>query len=379
MFKRESVRRGELQSLQSHQSYHPEQDDKMDEQHLSQLASVGQIAAGIAHEIRNPLTAVKGFLHLLKEQHPNTYVDIAQSELENALMTLENLLQVSKPDLTEEPYYSFNLSSELESTLYLFQDQQYRVDIRKDLRDTDVRIYGQKNQLKKALFNLFKNAFEAIPDQGVVSVEHFAQADQVHVVIQDTGVGIPKEKLSLVGTPFFTTKEKGTGMGLTQVFSVIYQHGGHIKIDSQEGEGTRFHIILPLDLTETQWGQWGVTLLDLDYSEKQTLSEFFHDNREKFEEHLLSEAVNVKDKIDEIRRVGNIDLLSNAHKLVTYVVEDRQHILLQFAKQEGVAWAKHALTIAFKLEWFRSIRRVMWDFLYHYDRLRGAEGDRDTF
>lgn len=275
MFKRESVRRGELQSLQSHQSYHPEQDDKMDEQHLSQLASVGQIAAGIAHEIRNPLTAVKGFLHLLKEQHPNTYVDIAQSELENALMTLENLLQVSKPDLTEEPYYSFNLSSELESTLYLFQDQQYRVDIRKDLRDTDVRIYGQKNQLKKALFNLFKNAFEAIPDQGVVSVEHFAQADQVHVVIQDTGVGIPKEKLSLVGTPFFTTKEKGTGMGLTQVFSVIYQHGGHIKIDSQEGEGTRFHIILPLDLTETQWGQWGVTLLDLDYSEKQTLSEFF--------------------------------------------------------------------------------------------------------
>lgn len=94
---------------------------------------------------------------------------------------------------------------------------------------------------------------------------------------------------------------------------------------------------------------------------------------------MLSEAVNVKDKIDEIRRVGNIDLLSNAHKLVTYVVEDRQHILLQFAKQEGVAWAKHALTIAFKLEWFRSIRRVMWDFLYHYDRLRGAEGDRDTF
>ena len=354
-----------------------EQDDQKDEFHLSQLASVGQIAAGVAHEVRNPLTAVKGFLQLLKEKNPADYIDIAQSELDNALTTLENLLQVSKPDLEGEPFYSFNLSSELESLLHLFQDQQYRIHFTKQFRDTDAKIFGQKNQLKKAFFNLLKNAFEAIPDKGTITVEHFAENNHVHVVVQDTGVGIPKDKLSQVGTPFFTTKENGTGMGLPQVFSVIYQHKGKIKVESEENEGTKFQISLPIDFAKKSQG---VTTLDLVFDEKNpNLSTFFQKNRAKFEERLLSEAVNVQDKIDEIHTIVNIDLLDNAHKIVLYVVEERRHELLLFARQEGELWAQHSLTIAFKLEWVQAIRRVMWDFLYNYDRLRGANGDRNAF
>jgi signal transduction histidine kinase len=110
---------------------------------LSRLASIGQIAAGIAHEVRNPLTAVKGFLQLLQEEFSHRYLDIACSELDQAISTLQDLLQVSKPDLEDESYIAINLCSELESLLYLFQDQIYRVQIVRNFRNSDEIIYGK--------------------------------------------------------------------------------------------------------------------------------------------------------------------------------------------------------------------------------------------
>jgi len=344
--------------------------------HLSQLASVGQIAAGIAHEVKNPLTAVKGFLHLLKENHEHPYVDIAQSELENALSTLENLLHVSKPDLEEEPFQSVNLSVELESILHLFQDQMYRIQVVRNFSDTDAFVHGKKNQLKKAFFNLLKNAFESIEGEGVIQVTHCAKDDMVTVSIRDTGVGIPEDKIGLLGTPFFTTKVEGTGMGLTQVFSVIYQHKGRIQVNSKPGKGTEFVIRIP---KESQKLSRGVISLDLHYTEDMGLREFFVQNRQLFEKHLLAEAVNAKEKIEEILTIGNIDLLSNAYKLVLYIVDGHEHEMISFAKAEGVAWAKYSLTLAFKLEWVQAVRRVLWDFLYNYDRLTGKEVNREDF
>ncbi|WP_274364769.1 ATP-binding protein [Paenibacillus thermotolerans] len=340
--------------------------------HLSQLASVGQIAAGIAHEVRNPLTAVKGFLQLLKEKNDATYIEIAERELEDAITTLQNLLQVSKPDLEDEPFESINLSVELENLLPLFQDQIYRVQIVKDFKDTDSYVYGKKNQLKKALFNLLKNAFEAIPDKGTIVLGHEVQDDYVVIYIQDSGSGIPKEKLDLLGTPFFTTKDDGTGMGLTHVFSVVYQHNGSIDVESRLGEGTKFTITIP---KETGYRTRGVFKMDLQFMESQTMKEFFLSNKAQFEERLLNEAINVRDKINEILEVGNINLLSNALKLVLYVVDEKHTELISFARAEGVAWAKVSLTLAFKLEWIQAIRRVLWDFLYNYSRLSGTLND----
>lgn len=105
---------------------------------LGRLASIGQMAAGIAHEIRNPLTAVKGFLQLLKKESSHRYLDIAYSELDQAISTLQNLLQVSKPDLEDEPNMAINVCLELESLLYLFQDQIYRVQTKKNFRNTQL-------------------------------------------------------------------------------------------------------------------------------------------------------------------------------------------------------------------------------------------------
>ncbi|WP_085522809.1 STAS domain-containing protein [Tuberibacillus sp. Marseille-P3662] len=119
--------------------------------------------------------------------------------------------------------------------------------------------------------------------------------------------------------------------------------------------------------------------MDLHYKENDSIKDFFSQNRDHFEERLLDEATNVKDKIDEIHRLGNINLLDNAHKLVLFVVDEREHELISFAKQEGVAWAKHSLTLAFKLEWVQAIRRTLWDFLYNYDVLMHSEPKREDF
>nr|WP_263327599.1 ATP-binding protein [Neobacillus sp. Marseille-Q6967] len=335
------------------------------ENHLTQLASVGQIAAGIAHEVRNPLTAVKGFLQLMEHESNPEYINIAQLELENALTTLNDLLQVSKPDQEEEEPQSLLIAVELESILNLFQDKMYDIQVQTYYQDTTTPIYGKKNQFKKAFFNLIKNAFESMESAGAgtLRISHYIEAKEAVVCIEDTGVGIPKEKLSLLGTPFFSTKETGTGMGLTQVFSVVYQHGGEISIDSEVNQGTKFTVRIPIQ-KEPQ--RRGVNKLDLVYTENISIKDFFLNNKDRFEEKLLTEAINVKDKIEEIHKIGNINLLSNAHKLVLMVIEEREHDMISFAKQEGIAWAKFSLTIAFKLEWIQAIRRSVWDFLYNY-------------
>ncbi|WP_336776219.1 ATP-binding protein [Paenibacillus sp. MMO-58] len=348
---------------------------KRNDTHLSQLASVGQIAAGIAHEVKNPLTAVKGFLQLLKEKNELKYIEIAESELGNAINILQNLLHVSKPDLEEEPYVGIDLSVELDSLIQLFQDQIYRVSVHTDLRDPGSYIMGKRNQLKKVFFNLLKNAFEAIPGNGTISIEHMSTDNEVIVRIQDSGVGIPKEKLGLLGTPFYTTKENGTGMGLTLVFSVIYQHNGAIEVESSEKEGTKFTITFPKGTKNTKWKE--VIYLELEATT--SMKDFFIVNRDNFEQRLFLEAVNVRDKIDEILTIGNINLLDNAHKLVLFIIDGKEYETIAFAKQEGITWARHSLTLAFKLEWVQAVRRVMWDFLYNYDRLNNHNESKEHY
>lgn len=107
--------------------------------------------------------------------------------------------------------------------------------------------------------------------------------------------------------------------------------------------------------------------MDIRYANNMDLQQYFLDNKDTFEERLLEEAVNVKDKIEDIRLIGNINLLENAHKLVMFVIEERGDELEAFAIQEGKAWARHSLTLAFKLEWVQAIRRTIWVFLEHFE------------
>jgi rsbT co-antagonist protein RsbR len=122
-----------------------------------------------------------------------------------------------------------------------------------------------------------------------------------------------------------------------------------------------------------------VFTLDLTYKEGQGIKEFLSQNRQAFEEKLLSEAQNVRGKIEEIQLTGNIDLLSNAHRVIMYVVGHQEEELIAFAKQEGIAWAKYNLTLALKLEWVHAIRRTLWNFLYQYDQVNNKSITREDF
>ncbi|MBT2757919.1 PAS domain S-box protein [Mesobacillus foraminis] len=210
------------------------------------LASIGQISASIAHEIKNPLTSVKGF-QLLKESQPHFYLDIMESELDKALATIQNLLHVSKPDLFEEPLVPIELCKELNSLLFLFQEKLYNVNTELLFRDSERNLVGKRNLLLKAFFNLIKNALEAIPDKGDIKIEHYYQNGFINIKICDTGVGISEDMLKKLGTPFLSTKSEGTGLGLTQVFTTIHEHGGSIFVQSIIGRGTVFHVQLPCD------------------------------------------------------------------------------------------------------------------------------------
>ncbi len=119
--------------------------------------------------------------------------------------------------------------------------------------------------------------------------------------------------------------------------------------------------------------------MELDFQEGQDMKSFLVHNRDQFEEYLLEEAVNVRDKINEIHRIGNINLINNAHKLVLYIVEEQHEEVVAFARQEGIAWARHSLTVAFKLEWVNAIRRTLWFFLYQYDQKHNKEATMDHF
>lgn len=119
--------------------------------------------------------------------------------------------------------------------------------------------------------------------------------------------------------------------------------------------------------------------MELTFNERTSIADFITENKPQFEKKLLSEAVTVASKIKDILQKGNIDLLVNAQRLVLYVVNQKEDDLVNFAREEGVVWAKHSLTLAFKLEWVQAIRRTLWHFLYKYDQLGNNTNDLDRF
>ncbi len=119
--------------------------------------------------------------------------------------------------------------------------------------------------------------------------------------------------------------------------------------------------------------------MEIVFESNFTLKDFFEGNKENFESSLLSEAVNVKDKIDEILRIGNIDLVNNAHQLIVFIINGEDDELKQFAKQEGIAWATHDIELTFKLEWVQAIRRTLWIFIHKYYELSNQYKIGDFF
>lgn len=216
-------------------------------QKSEKLALLGQMAAGIAHEIRNPLTSIKGFIQLFKDQNEQKeYYDIVLSELERINEIVGEFLVLAKP--TAAVFVETDIKVLIKDVVTLINTQsilnnvQIFVEFDRDLP----MISCEQNQLKQVLLNLLKNAIEAMPMGGIIEIKVLAKEDgKIAIQVIDQGIGIPKDRIPTLGEPFYTTKEKGTGLGLMTSYKIIESHSGKLNIYSKVNEGTTIEIILP--------------------------------------------------------------------------------------------------------------------------------------
>jgi PAS domain S-box-containing protein len=216
-------------------------------QKSEKLALLGQMAAGIAHEIRNPLTSIKGFIQLFKtEQHRKEYYDIVLSELDRINDIVGEFLVLAKP--TAAVFAEKDIKELIKDVVTLINTQSIlnNVQIFVEFECELPRISCEENQLKQVFLNLLKNAIEAMPSGGNIDVKvKVKEEGKISIQIIDQGIGIPKERIPTLGEPFYTTKEKGTGLGLMTCFKIIESHNGELTIESEINEGTTIEIILP--------------------------------------------------------------------------------------------------------------------------------------
>jgi two-component system sensor histidine kinase PilS (NtrC family) len=229
---------------------------------MDRLAAIGGLAAGIAHEIRNPLTSLSGSIQVLRDEldlhnENRKLMDIAVSETKRLNNLLTDFLLFAQPERGEEK--KLNLSSLLKETLELFV---HSPECKQNIRVTqsivpDIFIKGNAGHLKQVFWNILKNAVQSQPGGGIIHIRAMPDQQKVapgkdilyqkaKISIKDTGSGIPKEIQKKIFDPFFTTKEQGSGLGLAISHRIIENHTGELDIRSEENQGTEVVIVLPL-------------------------------------------------------------------------------------------------------------------------------------
>jgi two-component system, sporulation sensor kinase A len=214
------------------------------------ISIAGNLAAGVAHEVRNPLTVIRGFIQLFKQQYgsENQYFEIVLAEVNRIELIIDEFLMLSKPQ--SFTFRKNSIQKIIQGTVTLFETQAImkNIEIITVYDENLPMIECEENQLKQVFINLLKNAMESMADAGVIKVEAKKQEEGISVRFVDQGCGIPPEKIKKLGEPFYTTKEKGTGLGLMVSYNIIKNHKGKINVVSLPGQGTSFEIILPLTL-----------------------------------------------------------------------------------------------------------------------------------
>ncbi|KRE64729.1 PAS domain-containing sensor histidine kinase [Paenibacillus sp. Soil750] len=210
------------------------------------LALIGQLAAGIAHDIRNPLTSLKGFVQLLKYKNTD-YVDVMMEELEHINYVVNEFMMLAKPHLS---HYIESRAIELVQSVISFLQPHallYNVQIQLEM-DPDIPVITCiPDQIKQVLINVLKNAIESMDSGGLIQISCRNRMNQDLIIcVKDQGVGISEEMLAQIGEPFFTTKANGTGLGLMVCKRIVEGHGGKLSIQSQISQGTTVEIALPI-------------------------------------------------------------------------------------------------------------------------------------
>jgi PAS domain S-box-containing protein len=211
------------------------------------LAVLGEISAKAAHEIRNPLTVIYGFLTIMKKSFSKSESDRYQvplmlKEFERINSIIDEMLSIAKPKppLLEETY----IEEVIEEVILLYTSINNEIQFEVNL--DHVPLLLDKRQITQVIYNLIRNGAEAIEDNGTISVYSKIQGQSFQLFIQDTGSGIPPDVQKTIFEPFSTSKDSGTGLGLTIVQRIIENHKGKVELFSSSEEGTTFLITLPL-------------------------------------------------------------------------------------------------------------------------------------
>ncbi|WP_171016756.1 PAS domain-containing protein [Pseudalkalibacillus caeni] len=214
------------------------------------LSVIGELAAGVAHEIRNPLTSLKGFAQILRSRIRNKgdkeFVDIMLSELDRINHIVNEFMVLSKPQELQRE--NADMHELLKHVLAIVETQAIinNVTIRTDVPEKLPGVYCDKSQIKQVLLNLLKNAIEAMPGGGSILIRFNTVGRNLTIQITDTGKGIPEHQLKSIGKPFYTTKDKGNGLGLMICKKIIENHQGELHITSRENKGTIVKVSIPV-------------------------------------------------------------------------------------------------------------------------------------
>ena len=220
-------------------------------QRAEKMNAIGQLAASVAHEIRNPMTVVKGFLQifLAKDQmseEERMYIRLMIEEMNRAETIINDYLSLAKPDLEKtESIDGKELAEKAMDLMNSYAKMSKNIILLTPVLDS-VTVRGNKNELHQVLINILKNGIEALKDGGELSLSLYKEGQFGVFEISDTGIGMTAEELQRLGTAFYSLKEKGTGMGLTVCYQIIDRMKGKIDVKSEKDVGTTFKIYVPL-------------------------------------------------------------------------------------------------------------------------------------
>lgn len=212
---------------------------------LDRLNLIGEMAAGIGHEVRNPMTTVKGFLQLLQEKEEcsnyREYFDLMASELDRANSIITEFLSLAKNKSVE--LKENNLNKILKSILPLIEADGLMTDkyIKLETQKVPGLLLDEK-EIRQLVLNLVRNGLEAMSPGGIINLRTYMEEDKVVLSVQDNGKGIAPDVLEKLGTPFFTTKDTGTGLGLAVCYSIAERHKAKIDIETGGSNGTTFYV-----------------------------------------------------------------------------------------------------------------------------------------
>jgi signal transduction histidine kinase len=221
------------------------------EEHMlrsEKLRVVGELASGMAHEIRNPLTTVKGFLQISKANGYNieNWYALIMDEINRMSDLTAEFLQFSKPHATQFRIHS--LHDCILRVISLTESEAAKLghELHYEHPTEPIHVIMDQDKMVQLLLNLVKNAYEAIRERGIVNLRLFRQNHHAILVVQDNGQGIPADELEKIFHPFYTTKESGTGLGLAICHKIVQDHQGTMGVESVLHQGTIFTITLPI-------------------------------------------------------------------------------------------------------------------------------------